>query len=213
VPAAWTSLAPPSPIREIEAQRKRVLDLRGQIDQRRQAADDARAAVVQAERSDREAMAAAMSLGKAATSNVAEIEKANAAAAAATRAFEAAQLAVANSEAELGAVVAKHRDAWTKRATGAVTAARNDAREALAAFRDALAKFRDAQQIAAWLDTGLDREQRVTLGLLGSCPGSQRWSANGEQVGIAIVLDQWLAEAVAEPAPQAQPREAAVVGE
>jgi hypothetical protein len=206
---AWSQTAPPSPVRAVEDQRKRVQELRAQLDPCRQARDDARAAVVQAERSDREAMAAALAAGKAATSDVQSVEKANAAAAATTRQFEALQLAIANAEAELGAVVQKHRDAWAKRAAGEVSAARNDAREALDGLRAAFARYSDARQIVLWLTHGLDRP--AALGLLGSAPGSERWAANGEQVGIAIVLDQWLAAALAEPepAPQASPSEPA----
>jgi hypothetical protein len=52
------------------------------------------------------------------------------------------------------------------------------------------------------LDTGLDREHPVTLGLLGSTGAdSARWAANGSPVGVEVVLG-WLAKAVAEPQPQ-----------
>jgi hypothetical protein len=204
--APWSQLAPPSPVREVEAARKRVLELRGQVDSCGQARDDARASVVAAERSDREAMAAALARGEAATSDVQLVERASAAAAAATRQFEALQLAIANAESELGAVVAKHRSQWAKRAAGEVTASRSDAQRALEAFRVAVARHQDALQVSEWLATGLDRNPpgQVTPGLLGDLgPASARWAANQSPVTAGVVFG-WFGEALAEPEPQPQ---------
>jgi hypothetical protein len=205
VASAWSDLAPISPIREVEAARKRVLELRDQIGPRREGREAAAAAVVQLERDDRTRMAELMAAGKPATSNVEAIEKARAASAGAQRALEALGLAIQTGEAELHAAIVKARDAWAKRAAGEVSSSRREAQEALAGLRAALARHQDARQVAGWLAEGggLDHEWQVTPGLLPRAAGSQPWAANSEEVGLATVFG-WIEQTVAEPEPELQ---------
>src|SRR5690348_4769592 len=107
--AEWSKITPTSPLREIEAQRKRALDLRDQIPKRRATRDAAAAQVVELERADRQRMADALAAGKDAKPNVEQIERGRADAGGAGRAFEALALAIESAEQGLHDSVLKHR--------------------------------------------------------------------------------------------------------
>lgn len=198
----WSRDAPISPIREIEARRKRTRELRAQKNQRREEREAAAARVTALERADRERMAQLMAAGKDASSDIQAIEKAQATAAASKRQAEALSLAIATSEAELGEVIRKHRGAWAKAAEREVVTSRTAAQDALAAFTAALSRHGDARVVAEWVATGIDRELVPKLGLIGHAPGSERVTANSSPINLDIVLG-WLDAAVAsQPEPQ-----------
>lgn len=199
----WSQLTPPSQIKEIEGQRRRVLDLRAQIPTRREQREAASARVVDLERQDRQRKSEAMVAGKAVTSDVEQIEQARAEAADAVRTTEALTLAIEAAEQDLHALVLKHRDAWTKRAEHDVVETRADAQTALSALQSALERHRQAQAVHAWLapdGRGLDREGRVRS-VLGPAPGSDRLTANSLPIDLSVVFG-WLGAALAEPAAQ-----------
>ena len=202
----WSSVAPPSENREIEQQRRRVLELRAQIPQRREQRDTAAARVTQLEREDRERMAQAMARGKDTNPDVEQVEKARADAAGAVRAFEALVLAIETSEQQLHAAVLKARDSWTKQAQHAVVEARQEAREAFAAFEAAFKRHREAQAIEVWLrpEAGLDQGHPPRGGVLGPAPGSAKVTANAAPVDLTVVFS-WLTQVLAEPEPPKPP--------
>jgi hypothetical protein len=205
--AEWSRIAPHCPAREVEAQRKRVLELRGQIAKRREERDAAAARVLELEKADRERMARLMAAGEPATSEVEKIEQARADAAGAVRALEALNLAIAGAEGELHGVILKPRGPWVKAAQRNVTESRSEAQDALEAFRSALERYRGAQQVELWLrdGSGVDREQAPRTAVLGHAPGSDRVTANRSDVDIGNVFT-WLAAALEPPrAPRETP--------
>ena len=195
----WSNITPPSPVREVEQQRKRVLALRGQIPKRRAERDTAAARVVEVEAADRRRMAEQMTRGEAPVSDIGQIEKARAEAAGAVRASEALALAVESAEQELHQLALKHRVRWAERASQEVTKARTEAVAALAAFRTALVRYRDTQQVEHWLREGaggLDRERPARSGVLGGATGSERVSGNAAPVALELVFS-WLEQSLA----------------
>lgn len=204
--ADWSAITPTSPIKEIEAARKRVLDLREQISQRREQRDQAAAHVVELERSDRQRMADAMAAGQEAESDVDSIEKARASAAGAVRTTEALVLAIQGAEDQLHAAVVKSRGKWVDRAQRDVIEARAEAAATLTAFTAALSRYRDAVSVEGWLreDSGLDRGKPARVGLLGVAAGSASVTGNQQPVAVETVL-AWLRETIDPPAPRPIP--------
>jgi hypothetical protein len=206
----WSRVAPPSPIREIEAQRRRVLELREQLPMRREQRDQAAARVTELERQDRNRMAELMASGKDATSDTETVEAARHQVAGAVRALEALNLAIQVAEDELHALVLKHRARWVERAQRGVLETRAEAQAALATFRAALQRYRDAQQAEGWLreGSGLDRERPAKMGMLGQAVGSERVTGNRQAVDLGIVLgwvEQTLDPPPAKPQAELQP--------
>lgn len=203
----WSRITPACPVREVEAARKRVLELRAQIAQRREERDAAAARVVELEREDRQRMAKLLAAGKSATSNIVDVERAKAAAGGAVRTLEALNLAIEGAEQHLHTILLKHRSSWADRAERDVVERRARAEEALSALEEALDDLKAAHSVEHWLrpGNGLDREQRPPGGALIPPPSSAAVTGNREPIRPETLVS-WLREAI-EPAKPKPPVE------
>jgi hypothetical protein len=205
VAADWSP--PPSPIKEIESQRRRKAALRDQIPVRRSERDAARGRVVELEARDRQSKAADLSAGRSPTSAVAEIAQARSDADAKQRTLEALDLAIADADSKLRETVLKNAGKWFAEAEREKAAAKVDAVNALASLREAWGRYEDARMIGRWLESGLDQPRTPKLGTFGDLSGSQRLTGNKSALNLLSVFDMLAAtlEPQPEPQPAAQP--------
>lgn len=105
----WTAVTPPSPVKEIEAARQCVLDLRGRTEEQGSAVEQARDALGAAARADRERMARELADGHDPTSDPKKVEQARAALGAAERKADPLSYAIATAEEQFGAAIQSGR--------------------------------------------------------------------------------------------------------
>src|SRR4051812_8477340 len=75
----WSAICPPSPIKDVEDAGKRVLDLRGRVDEQRDAVEAAKRDLAAAEQADKTRMARELAEGRAPTSDTKTVEQLRAA--------------------------------------------------------------------------------------------------------------------------------------
>jgi hypothetical protein len=208
--AEWSKLMPPAgdaAPAQVEAAWQAVEALRAKVQPARQAFSDAQAAATEAAAADRERMAGELRAGRSPKADATGLAKAEARVAGARRQAEALQLAIADSESELGRVVHERRERWLADAQRQENAARSRARELIAELRGALEDWASVRGVTHWLepDHGLDREHPAPPAIRAGMAGSERFAANGEPLALTTVCDM-LTQTVAEPEPGREQR-------
>ena len=199
--ADWGRLVPGDAPKSVEAARSKLEVLKARVPAQRDALESAKRAVIEAERLDRERMAAQLARGAEAEPDDDAIAKARERVVGVERAGQALLLAIGNAELALAQAARDARAEWFKTSERRETEARRKGRDALERLRVELENLRLARSTMRWLTPesgGLDREQQPILGGLGSSPSSARMMANAEATDAATLLG-WVAEVLDPP--------------
>lgn len=201
MPGDWSSICPAGAPERVETVRAAALDLRQRVPAAREAVNGAKAGFAAAEDAAVRTRAAALREGSDARPDEDAIAAARAQLDDAERELAALQLAIEESESELGRVVAQERGRWREEAAKAQTRARRAALAAVDRLEASITELHNAQLVEQWLRHGgrMDAQRPPgTIGL-GTLPGSERATANQAQLATGDVLG-WLRELV-DPAP------------
>lgn len=200
--AEWSRIVPSGGPKPVEQARRQVEELKAKVPAQRQALADAQAAIIDAEKADREKMAAELAAGREPRPNDVAVAKAREHALGVERAGEALALAVANAESALGQAACESRDQWLKTAQRREGEQRAKAREALADLKVAFDGLRQAHSTAVWLgpEGGLDFRRQPPHGRLGVVRSSAHAFKNDEPAQVVQLL-AWLAEMLDPPPP------------
>jgi hypothetical protein len=197
----WSVLCPAGGPAAVETARKNVAALRAKVDQARSEVDSAKAAVSEAEEADQAQMAQSLRAGKSPVSSTKTIEALRVVAAEAQRRAGALDLAISQSEGELGEAIVKSRSKWIRDVVERGERAREQARQKLAELEQALDDLRAERGVEEWLTDGhgFDRGKPVRTMSVGFAPGSRGASANREPFS-ATQITAWLREIIDPPA-------------
>jgi hypothetical protein len=214
--ADWLRLAPPAGgPRAVEEARKAAGALADQLPSDREQINVAKAALVEAERADREQLAESMRRGADAISDTTAIAAAREAVGAAERRLQGRQLAVETASQELGAAIETERDQWLRIAQRDAEKARTRAAKALSELESQLDELGRARALAWWLTPeagGFDRAHGVpAVGILGDVKSSAVHMANNNPVPMAMLLG-WVRELIAPVEVKAQPAASSLAG-
>jgi hypothetical protein len=207
--ADWLRLAPPGGPERVQHARAAVQALAAEIPRDRQAIDDAKRSLIEAEAGDRRQLAQAMREGREAVSNVETITAAREQVAARERVWQGRQLAVESAQQEYRDEIERNRDQWLRTAQRDLAKSYSRATKAHAAFQDALTELGRARAIAWWLEQGhgFDRAQQwPSVGLLGEARSSAHAMANSSAASrdqVCAWTRELLGDAPARPEPQA----------
>jgi hypothetical protein len=209
-------MTPPNGPRAVEEAREAAQVLADQLPEDRRAIDDAKRALIDAERADRERLAELMRRGEDPVSDIEAVTTAREQVGAAERRHAARQLALQDADSELGTAAQACSGEWARTNATAEQRALRSVRKTSERLTGELEALAEARSVQWWLANGMERQQpapHAGLASLGVAKSSGFAQANGEPLGVPQLVS-WLREIVApEPEPQAQPREAVVVGE
>ena len=199
---SWLQMTPAGGPERVERAREAAQALADEVPRDRAAIDETKAALVAAEKHDREQLAKSMREGRDASSDIGAIARAREAVGGAERTWQARQLALNDADQELHAAVEAARDEWARTADATLVRTRRNAGKALEKLTAELEALAAARAVQWWLANGFERQQPVPHAVLGSAPSSASTTANGEALPAARML-AWLGEVI-EPEPQAQ---------
>jgi hypothetical protein len=213
--ADWLRLSPPDGPAVVQTARQAVQALADALPEDRERIEISKAALVEAERHDREAVAKQMRAGEDPVSDTAAIAQAREQVGAAERIWQGRRLAVETAQQELGDAIMASRAEWLRAAQRDLTKSHTRALKALDGFETALAELGRQRAIVWWLtpDRGLDRAQQWPAGgLLSDARSSAHAMANSSPASLANLM-AWVRELVGDaPGDAHQSREAAVAG-
>jgi hypothetical protein len=206
--ADWLNLAPHGGPAPVQKAREAAQALADQLPADRAAIDDAKRDLVEAERRDREQLAASMRRGDDPISDTQAVDAARAAVGVAERRHQARRLAIETAQQEFGDAIAASRDEWRRSAERGVERAHTRATKALDQLEGALDELGQARAVAWWLtpERGYDKAEGVPpVGILADARSSAAVMANNSPASRASLM-AWCREVIGDP-PEAEARQ------